>query len=182
MPAEAFEVKPAAAEALEKARADASWIRDNDGVPHAPGNSLASRLESCARAAVAFRPLVALCWPNNESAFTPARLRAEMKVTREEMKAARVPLPFRDYCAHILIPLNECRYKHWFSPFQCTDLRHAYEKCQYEECARPRQRTSARRLSHGTPCAGTSGESPCSMRGRETRSDLAGHLRRAGGQ
>ena len=58
-----------------------------------------------------------------------------MKVTREEMKAARVPLPFRDYCAHILIPLNECRYKHWFSPFQCTDLRHAYEKCQYDECA-----------------------------------------------
>ena len=51
------------------------------------------------------------------------------------MKAAQVPLAFRDYCAHILIPLNECRYNHWFSPFQCTDLRHAYEKCQYDECA-----------------------------------------------
>ena len=37
MPAEAFEPKPAAAEALEKARADAAWIRDNDGVPPAPG-------------------------------------------------------------------------------------------------------------------------------------------------
>ena len=35
----------------------------------------------------------------------------EMKVTHEEMKAARVPLNFRDYCAHILIPLNECRVK-----------------------------------------------------------------------
>ena len=79
-----------------------------------------------------------------------------MKVTREEMKAAQVPLAFRDYCAHILIPLNECRYDHWFSPFKCTDLRHAYEKCQYDECAylpnRPppppsRRRRDARALS-----------------------------------
>ena len=30
-----------------------------------------------------------------------------MKCTREEMKAARLPLEYRDYCAHILIPLNE---------------------------------------------------------------------------
>ena len=58
-----------------------------------------------------------------------------MKVSHEEMKAARVPLVFRDYCAHILIPLNECRVKTWYSPFQCTDLRHSYEKCQYDECA-----------------------------------------------
>ena len=59
-----------------------------------------------------------------------------MKVTHEEMKAARVPLLFRDYCAHILIPLNECRVKNWYSPFQCTELRHSYEKCQYEEFER----------------------------------------------
>ena len=58
-----------------------------------------------------------------------------MKVTHEEIKAAKVPLNFRDYCAHILIPLNKCRVSHWYSPFQCTDLRHAYEKCQYDECA-----------------------------------------------
>lgn len=60
---------------------------------------------------------------------------AEMKVTREEMKAARIPLVWRDYCAHILIPLNQCRRQTWFSPMKCTDLRHAYEKCQYDECA-----------------------------------------------
>ena len=61
---------------------------------------------------------------------------AEMKVTHEEMKAARVPLLFRDYCAHILIPLNECRTKSWFMPWACTDLRHSYEKCQYDEYER----------------------------------------------
>ena len=61
---------------------------------------------------------------------------AEMKVTHEEMKAARVPLLFRDYCAHILIPLNACRVKTWYSPFQCSELRHAYEKCEFEEYER----------------------------------------------
>lgn len=61
------------------------------------------------------------------------RARAEMHVTHEEMKAARVPLLFRDYCAHLLIPLNECRIKTWYSPFKCRDLRHGYEKCQYDE-------------------------------------------------
>lgn len=33
-----------------------------------------------------------------------------MQVSEEEMKAARLPLEFRDQCAHLLIPLNECRY------------------------------------------------------------------------
>ena len=72
-------------------------------------------------------------WPLAEAA--PRARSAEMKVTREEMKAARLPLQMRDYCAHILIPLNECRRQTWYSPFKCTDLRHGYEKCQYDECA-----------------------------------------------
>ena len=59
-----------------------------------------------------------------------------MKCTREEMKAARLPLEYRDYCQHILIPLNECRRQTWFSPWKCTDLRHSYEKCQYDEYQR----------------------------------------------
>lgn len=58
-----------------------------------------------------------------------------MKVTRQQMKDARLPLNFRDYCAHILIPLNECRRETWFSPYKCTELRHAHEKCEYDECA-----------------------------------------------
>ena len=64
-----------------------------------------------------------------------------MQVTHEEMKAARVPLLFRDYCAHLLIPLNECRVKTWYSPFKCTDLRHEYEKCQFDEYAHVCHRT-----------------------------------------
>ena len=76
----------------------------------------------------------------------PAAL-TEMKVTHEEMKAARVPLNFRDYCAHILIPLNECRVKTWYSPWKCGELRHSYEKCQYDEYQR--RVTIAKGLSGG---------------------------------
>ncbi|CAI5740039.1 unnamed protein product [Hyaloperonospora brassicae] len=53
--------------------------------------------------------------------------------TRQEMADAKVPLHYRDTCAGLLIPLNECRRETFFLPWKCQDLRHAYEKCQYEE-------------------------------------------------
>lgn len=56
-----------------------------------------------------------------------------MIATQEEMKKNRVPLEWRDYCAHKLIPLNKCRYENCFMPWRCEGERHAYEKCQYDE-------------------------------------------------
>jgi NADH dehydrogenase (ubiquinone) 1 beta subcomplex subunit 7 len=56
-----------------------------------------------------------------------------MKVTEAEMKAARIDVSFRDYCAHLLIPLNTCRRANFYMPFKCGEERHAYEKCQYHE-------------------------------------------------
>ena len=53
--------------------------------------------------------------------------------TRQEMADAKVPLHYRDTCAGLLIPLNKCRRATFFLPWKCQDLRHAYEKCQYEE-------------------------------------------------
>ncbi|KAF2470225.1 NADH-ubiquinone oxidoreductase-like protein B18 subunit [Lindgomyces ingoldianus] len=55
------------------------------------------------------------------------------QTTREEMSAARLPLPYRDSCAHLLIPLNRCRYEEFYLPWKCEDERHSYEKCQYVE-------------------------------------------------
>ncbi|KAJ4351401.1 uncharacterized protein N0V89_006743 [Didymosphaeria variabile] len=55
------------------------------------------------------------------------------KATREEMSAARLPLAYRDSCAHLLIPLNRCRVDEYYLPWKCEDERHSYEKCQYEE-------------------------------------------------
>merc|ERR1739842_172641 len=52
---------------------------------------------------------------------------------REPMSAAKLPLAYRDQCAHLLIPLNKCRYDNYYLPWRCSDERHGYEKCQYEE-------------------------------------------------
>ncbi|KAK3903307.1 NADH-ubiquinone oxidoreductase B18 subunit-domain-containing protein [Staphylotrichum tortipilum] len=55
------------------------------------------------------------------------------RATREEMREARLPLAYRDSCAHLLIPLNRCRTDNFFLPWKCVDERHSYEKCQYLE-------------------------------------------------
>lgn len=52
-------------------------------------------------------------------------------VSEEEMKAAKVPLPFRDRCAGLLIPLNKCRRETAYLPWKCGQLRHDYEECEY---------------------------------------------------
>jgi len=59
---------------------------------------------------------------------------SEMIATKEEMKAARLDIGYRDFCAHLLIPLNECRRKSFYLPWKCEHERHVYEKCQYKEC------------------------------------------------
>mmetsp|Transcript_13739 Transcript_13739/g.33097 ORF Transcript_13739/g.33097 Transcript_13739/m.33097 type:complete len:80 (-) Transcript_13739:183-422(-) len=56
-----------------------------------------------------------------------------MLVTQEELRAAKIDLPYRDYCAHLLIPLNVCRRETCFLPWKCEHERHIYEKCQYKE-------------------------------------------------
>ena len=56
-----------------------------------------------------------------------------MIATEQEMKDARLPVSWRDYCAHILIKLNKCRKENSYMVNKCVELRHAYEKCQYEE-------------------------------------------------
>ncbi|CBJ32673.1 conserved unknown protein [Ectocarpus siliculosus] len=55
----------------------------------------------------------------------------EGKATEEEMVAAKMPMAFRDSCAHLLLPLNKCRRSTMYLPWQCSHERHIYEKCQY---------------------------------------------------
>ncbi|KAF8040026.1 hypothetical protein BT93_B2287 [Corymbia citriodora subsp. variegata] len=56
----------------------------------------------------------------------------KMIATQEEMAEARVPLAYRDQCAHLLIPLNKCRQAEYYLPWKCEGERHTYEKCEYE--------------------------------------------------
>ena len=55
-----------------------------------------------------------------------------MIATQQEMVENRVPIPYRDQCAHLLIPLNKCRSKELYLPWKCEAERHTYEKCEYE--------------------------------------------------
>ena len=56
-----------------------------------------------------------------------------MVATQAEMAEALLPLHWRDYCAHLLIPLNACRRDTLGVPWKCGHERHAYEQCQYNE-------------------------------------------------
>ena len=56
-----------------------------------------------------------------------------MFVTRSQMEAANIPHYARDRCAHLLIPLNHCRYKNFYLPWKCDIEKTAYEYCQYKE-------------------------------------------------
>ncbi|KAK4532505.1 hypothetical protein CCYA_CCYA12G3362 [Cyanidiococcus yangmingshanensis] len=55
--------------------------------------------------------------------------------------ANQVPLEWRDGCAHLLVPLNRCRREHFYLPWKCTELRHAYEACQQKDYLRRKRRT-----------------------------------------
>nr|XP_009613670.1 NADH dehydrogenase [ubiquinone] 1 beta subcomplex subunit 7-like [Nicotiana tomentosiformis] len=56
----------------------------------------------------------------------------KMIATQAEMVSNKVPLAYRDQCAHLLIPLNKCRQSEFYLPWKCEDERHSYEKCEYE--------------------------------------------------
>ena len=49
----------------------------------------------------------------------------------QAIKDAKIPLGYRDTCAHLLIKLNECRRETFFNPHKCSHQRHTYEECQY---------------------------------------------------
>lgn len=67
-------------------------------------------------------------------AFVTSPLTAftEMKATQAEMFDANLPLQWRDYCAHLAIPLNKCRRQNSFLPWTCEHEKHEYEKCGFE--------------------------------------------------
>jgi hypothetical protein len=44
---------------------------------------------------------------------------ASVQATREQMSEARLPMAYRDSCAHLLIPLNQCRRKEYYLPWKC---------------------------------------------------------------
>ncbi|KAI1196945.1 NADH-ubiquinone oxidoreductase B18 subunit-domain-containing protein [Nemania serpens] len=68
-----------------------------------------------------------------ETWLTVFSLPNRSEATREEMRDAKLPIPYRDSCANLLIPLNRCRVDTYYLPWKCENERHSYEKCQYDE-------------------------------------------------
>ena len=55
------------------------------------------------------------------------------EATQKQLSDAKIDLAYRDFCAHLLIPLNECESGATSLPWKCEHERHVYEKCQYKE-------------------------------------------------
>ena len=59
----------------------------------------------------------------------------EAKPNKEQdlsaLRKEKVPLAWRDTCAHLLIPLNKCRRETFWNPNKCGHWRHTYEECEY---------------------------------------------------
>ena len=55
---------------------------------------------------------------------------------QEELQEQAIPIGYRDYCAHLLIPLNKCRRANFYLPWRCEHERYAYEKCEYVDYKR----------------------------------------------
>ena len=62
---------------------------------------------------------------------TLLRRQSQQQLVQEEMRNAKLDLGYRDFCAHLLIPLNQCRRDSMYLPWKCEHERHEYEKCQY---------------------------------------------------
>ncbi|KAJ3327893.1 hypothetical protein HDU76_010938 [Blyttiomyces sp. JEL0837] len=59
-----------------------------------------------------------------------------MHISQAEMAKEKLPLAFRDYCAHLLPELNKCRRENYYLPWHCEKERVAWNKCQYDDYQR----------------------------------------------
>lgn len=82
--------------------------------PIEPQAWLPTRLQMCGVSADAFMSFL------RSSKSDPWPLTLITEATREEMRDAKLPLAYRDSCAHLLIPLNKCRRETWYAPWKCT--------------------------------------------------------------
>ena len=79
---------------------------------------------------------------------TPLVISAIHCNTQEEMASAKIDIGYRDFCAHLLIPLNACRRNNFYLPWRCEHERHAYEKCQYFDYKRRVAKKAQQKQQH----------------------------------
>ncbi|TPX30380.1 hypothetical protein SeLEV6574_g08614 [Synchytrium endobioticum] len=60
----------------------------------------------------------------------------KMLMSQEDLAKHRIPIAWRDYCAHLLPDLYKCRHDHYYLPWACEKQRVAWTKCQYDDYQR----------------------------------------------
>lgn len=62
--------------------------------------------------------------------FKTQRAQRTMIAKEEHLKSAKIPIPYRDFCAHYLLDYQVCRYKKMPLLYQCAHEKHAYLSCE----------------------------------------------------
>uniref|UniRef100_A0A8R2LVJ6 NADH dehydrogenase [ubiquinone] 1 beta subcomplex subunit 7 n=1 Tax=Bombyx mori TaxID=7091 RepID=A0A8R2LVJ6_BOMMO len=76
---------------------------------------------------------------NEQPTFPPdvgfcfKRGQRKMIAREQDLISARIPVKYRDYCAHLLLDYNVCRYKHMPLLYRCAHERHAYLNCEQQD-------------------------------------------------
>ncbi|GBP26255.1 NADH dehydrogenase 1 beta subcomplex subunit 7 [Eumeta japonica] len=65
--------------------------------------------------------------------FSAPRKERVMIAKEEDLISARIPLKYRDYCAHLLLDYHKCRFKEAPWMLKCAHEKHAYLNCQHED-------------------------------------------------
>lgn len=56
-----------------------------------------------------------------------------MVAKEEDLISCRIPPEDRDYCAHILMEYQQCRYKNMPMIYKCAHEKHALLSCEHQE-------------------------------------------------
>ncbi|XP_049885015.1 NADH dehydrogenase [ubiquinone] 1 beta subcomplex subunit 7-like [Pectinophora gossypiella] len=65
--------------------------------------------------------------------FTYKRKERPIQPCEAHLQSARIPPKYRDYCAHLLLEYQVCRYKYFPFVFLCHHERHHYLNCEMED-------------------------------------------------
>ncbi|XP_032526876.1 NADH dehydrogenase [ubiquinone] 1 beta subcomplex subunit 7-like [Danaus plexippus] len=65
--------------------------------------------------------------------FGYTRAQRKMIAKDDDLISARIPPKFRDYCAHLLLDYQVCRYKNVPLMYKCHKERHSYLNCEHDD-------------------------------------------------
>ncbi|XP_043596557.1 NADH dehydrogenase [ubiquinone] 1 beta subcomplex subunit 7 [Bombus pyrosoma] len=65
--------------------------------------------------------------------FPKERKERVMPVSEEDLIAAKVPVEYRDYCAHIFLEYKRCFIKKFPFVILCAEEAHKYKECEYDD-------------------------------------------------